>query len=279
MKHNVNELFHQISVINDEMNAITCDDTRAIAEICMKLECFLNENEFYCRRYEAYIDDWKLFEFGDKGDRSEKNLYELLIYLFIYQREEHMSGDTGGSYRRAYRNGTIPVLVQEITNRLEQMVLAASDESDKAGTIGISGEYFVMAELTRMGYVASLTSKNTIAIDLIVSDKKGQRFASVQVKACNNPLQKTWKLGKAVESNVSGNLYYVFVNLNKGAEPSYYIVPSKYVAHRIKQDYDTWYKTPGKKGKQHNETDMRTFSFVDQEEADQYRDAWHLIGI
>ncbi len=51
------------------------------------------------------------------------------------------------------------------------------------------------------------------------------------------------------------------------------------MAYRIKQDYDDWYHTPGKKGQQHNETDMRTFSFVDEEEEDQYKNAWYLLGI
>ena len=40
---------------------------------------------------------------------------------------------------------------------------------DKNSSIGIAGEFFVAAELTRRGYVASLTSKNTKAIDILVS--------------------------------------------------------------------------------------------------------------
>lgn len=268
-----------MSFLNDEMDTIKTDSAEAIINVCLRLEHFLCENGFLCRKYDVYKEDWYSFEFGDKRDITEKNMYELLIYLFIYQREEHMSGDYGGSYVRAFRNGTIPVIVKEIVCRLEQMALSANNDSDKSGTVGISGEYFVMAELTRMGFVASLTSKNTKAIDLIVSDKNGQRFASIQVKASNNPLQKTWKLGKGVESNISGNLYYVFVNLNKGAEPSYYIVPSRYVAYRVKQDYESWYNKPGKNGQQHNETDMRTFSFVDEVESNQYKNAWHLLGI
>lgn len=268
-----------MSVFNDEIDTIRHNSDEAILNICMRLEDFLRKNKFLCRRYAAYKEDWYSFEYGDKSNISEKNLYELFVYLFIYQREEHMSGDYGYSYIRAFRNGTIPVIVKEIVRRLERIAISADNDSDKFGKIGISGEYFVMAELTRMGYVASLTSRNTKAIDLIVSDKTGQRFASIQVKASNNPLQKTWKLGKSVESNISSNLLYVFVNLNKGCEPSYYIVPSRYVAYRIKQDYEDWYHTPGTKGKQHNETDMRTFSFVDEEEEDQYKNAWYLLGI
>lgn len=155
----------------------------------------------------------------------------------------------------------------------------ALDKSDKNNTIGVSGEYFVMSELTRRGYVASLTSKNTKAIDLLVSNKEGNMLASIQVKTCNNVKQKTWKMSDKVVNNVSPNLYYIFVNLNEGETPSFYIVPSKYVARRVTQDYNTWFNTPGKKGQHHNETNMRTFSFIDQDEAYQFKDAWFLLGL
>ena len=39
---------------------------------------------------------------------------------------------------------------------------------DKSGSIGSAGEFFVAAELTRRGYVASLTGKNTKAIDILI---------------------------------------------------------------------------------------------------------------
>lgn len=83
----------------------------------------------------------------------------------------------------------------------------------------------------------------------------------------------------SVEKNDSANLYYVFVNMNGGSEPSYYIVPSRYVAYRVRQDYEEWLHAPGKNGHIRNETTMRTFEFVDEEERKQYKDAWYLLGI
>jgi len=38
---------------------------------------------------------------------------------------------------------------------------------------GIAGEYLVAAELTRRGYVASLTLKNTQGIDILASSAEG----------------------------------------------------------------------------------------------------------
>jgi hypothetical protein len=148
MNHSVNDMFYHMSVFNNEMDAIRHDDIEAIIDVCSRLEEFLSKNGFLCRRYDVYKDDWYSFEFGDKRDLAKKTIYELFIYLFIYQREEHMSGGYGGSYLRAFQNRTIPIIVKEIVYRLEQIALSADNASDKSGTIGISGEYFVMAELT-----------------------------------------------------------------------------------------------------------------------------------
>lgn len=232
-----------------------------------------------CRRYQVYQRDWQKFSAQEVRDTESKTLYELLVYLFMYSREEYWCGGHGECYVDAYRRGVIPDLIHGIVCKLEKMAITESDEADKTGRIGVAGEYFVMAELTRRGYVASLTSKNTKAIDLLVSDKNGKKLAAIQVKACDNEKQKKWKMSSSVEKNDSANLYYVFVNMNGGKEPSYYIVPSRYVAYRVRQDYEEWLATPGKTGQQKNETTMRTFEFVDKEEQEQYKDAWYLLEI
>lgn len=279
MNINVNELFFDMSCFNDEMSTISKDDTEKIISLCWKLEKYLSDKEFVCRQYDLYKEEWQQFELGNKQDISNKTLYEMFVYLFIYSREEHMSGGYGSSYLRAFKNDTIPILLKETVNRLEKIAMTQDDKSDKLGAIGISGEYFVMAELTRQGYVASLTSKNTKAIDLLVSNKLGSRLASIQVKTCDDIKQKKWKMSKSVKTNYSQNLYYVLVNLNNGKEPSFYIVPSRYLAYRVNQDYEKWLNTPAKNSKPHNETEMRTFSFIDEDESNQYKDAWYLLGI
>ena len=49
----------------------------------------------------------------------------------------------------------------------------------------------------------------------------------------NKLYQQDWKMSNRVESSASANLYYVFVNMNGGEEPSYYILPSRYVTYRV----------------------------------------------
>ncbi len=124
---------------------------------------------------------------------------------------------------------------------------------------GIAGEYFVAAELSRMGYVASLTLKNTAGIDILASNSKGTRTVAIQVKTTQNT-KPVWTLGKKAEDDSSPKKFYVFVKLGKQRSiPEYYIVPSAVVARTIKNDYNIWLRTLGKGGKKHNENPMRLF--------------------
>ncbi len=279
MDYNVNQLFYDMSVFNDKMDDLNVDNNEEIIRFCEEVEHYLYEKNLICRRYQVYQRDWQKFTGVEVRDTSTKTLYELLVYLFIYSREEHWCGGYGSCYVDNFKNGAIPDLIRGIVYKLEGTAIAEADTADKTGRIGVAGEYFVMAELTRRGYVASLTSKNTKAIDLLVSDKNGKQLAAIQVKTCDNAKQQKWKMSNSVEKNDSSNLYYVFVNMNGGAEPSYYIVPSRYVAYRIHQDYEEWFNAPGKNGHVRRETTMRVFEFVDEEEREQYKDAWYLLGI
>ena len=150
---------------------------------------------------------------------------------------------------------------------------------DNNSTVGIAGEYFVAAELTRRGYVASLTGKNTKAIDILASSKDGSRAVSIQVKTSNNAKANKWMMNENAEKLFSDNLFYVFVNMNEGSMPDYYIIPSTFVANKIKTEHEQWLSTPGKNGQKHNATTMRMFTFSDETQKLKYKDAWHLLGL
>ena len=47
---------------------------------------------------------------------------------------------------------------------------------------GVAGEYFVAAELSLRGYVASITLRNTKGIDIVVSNEEGNKTVNIQVK-------------------------------------------------------------------------------------------------
>src|SRR5690242_10045673 len=112
---------------------------------------------------------------------------------------------------------------------------------------GVSGEYFVAAELSRRGYVASLTLRNTRGIDIHASNVDATKSVGIQVKT-NQANRRDWMLNRKAEADEAENLFYVFVRLNGTAEPSFHIVPRSIVAEFVRADHRAWLKTPGKGG-------------------------------
>lgn len=140
---------------------------------------------------------------------------------------------------------------------------------------GVSGEYFVAAELTRRGYIASITLRNTKGIDILASNQNATRSLSIQVKT-HQGSGTSWILGEKAEKNVTPNLFYVFVSLNNLNElPSFYIVPSKNVALSIKKFHKEWLGTLGRNDQPHNDNPMRLF----KDDKDKYYEKWELLGL
>lgn len=50
------------------------------------------------------------------------------------------------------------------------------------GLSGVAGEYLVAAELSRRGYIASITLRNTRGIDILASNADATRSVGIQVK-------------------------------------------------------------------------------------------------
>lgn len=140
---------------------------------------------------------------------------------------------------------------------------------------GVAGEYYVAAELSRRGYVASLTSKNTKGIDCLASNQDGSKTVSIQIKAKNKG--RGWILNESNEHH-NPNLFYVFVSMEENMPPEYFIVDSAHVSEAIIADNEAWYLSPGKNGKAHNETTMRKFYMTDVEK-NLYRNAWDRLGL
>ena len=96
---------------------------------------------------------------------------------------------------------------------------------------GMRGVYLTAAELSRLGFIASPTSRSALAADILVTDQACQRAFSVQVKT-NSTAATFWLVGK--HTPVSDTHVYVLVNLQskEGPAPEYYVVPSGVVKAR-----------------------------------------------
>src|SRR2546425_2981470 len=142
------------------------------------------------------------------------------------------------------------------------------------GLCGTAGEYFVAAELSRRGYVASITLRNARGIDILASDGDAKRSVGIQVKTTQGE-SKEWMLNKKAEQDMAENLYYVFVNLNRGKAPEYHVVPRAVVSKYVRESHHAWLRTPGRRGRAHVDNPMRKFSDRDGK----YRDRWDLLGL
>src|SRR5438132_9120599 len=93
---------------------------------------------------------------------------------------------------------------------------------------GVAGEYFVAAELSRRGYIASLTLRNTRGIDILASNPDATKSVGIQVKTNQRPT-RVWILNKKAEETrgdeLAENLFFIFVSLPEAGLPSYHIVP------------------------------------------------------
>jgi len=99
---------------------------------------------------------------------------------------------------------------------------------------GMTGVYFVAAELSAKGYVVTTTARNAPGIDIMASTPDLKRTFNIQVKANKvGGTQAYWLLDKNANRTESANLLYVFVNLKENAKPDFYIVPSHVVAKNV----------------------------------------------
>lgn len=140
---------------------------------------------------------------------------------------------------------------------------------------GVSGEYFVAAELSKRGYIASITLRNTKGIDILCSNEEATKSVGIQVKT-NRGSKRTWILNEKSEKYFSENLFYVFVNLNDNKnQPDFFIVPSHVVAKFTKESHSEWLKTPGKNQRLHKDSSIRKFEDLEEK----YKDRWDLLEL
>jgi hypothetical protein len=69
---------------------------------------------------------------------------------------------------------------------------------------GVAGEYFVAAELSRRGHIASISFRDTRGIDILATNQEASRSITIQCKT-NQLARKEWVLQQKSENFVSDN--------------------------------------------------------------------------
>src|SRR5215212_101083 len=83
---------------------------------------------------------------------------------------------------------------------------------------GIAGEFFVAAELSKRGWIATLTAKNTPDVDVLASRPTGDVHARIQVKTRSPAYSYAHRVGSEAET------------------PRYWVIPTTTAARLIKNE-------------------------------------------
>ena len=140
---------------------------------------------------------------------------------------------------------------------------------------GVAGEYLVAGELSKRGYIASITLRNTRGIDILASNREASKSVGIQVKATRYNVRH-WMLNEKAEKYFAKHLFYIFVNLKSNNQrPDFYIVPSKVVAEYVRKSHRGWLKKPNRRGGKHKDSSMRKF----RDEKGKYLESWKILNL
>ena len=149
---------------------------------------------------------------------------------------------------------------------------------------GSASQFFVAGELCRRGHVAVVTMGNTPNTDILCSNAEGTRFVHIQVKTYV-PGNKTVSVGKKAERYFGENFIWVLGGIPKPDSPhpfEYYIIPSKEVSKNVEEAHSSWLTAPGKKGQEHNDSNVRAINLPPGKSLSgwsiaEYKNRWDII--
>ena len=153
-----------------------------------------------------------------------------------------------------------------------------ADRKSAYNITGVAGEYFVAAELSRRGWIATMTLKNTPNIDVIATTIDGLRTLNIQVKTRSIGNRQGWILSKGIETLVpNDNFYIAFVDLiGENEKPDYFIIPKNLFAKWIAERHQNWLITPGRGGRAHVDNPIRAFDKPQFHVFEKYHNNWDI---
>jgi hypothetical protein len=91
---------------------------------------------------------------------------------------------------------------------------------------GIAGEFYVAAELSRRGWIATLTAKNTPDYDVLAARPAGDTQARIDVKTRTPAYGRAWRVGNIRMSGERDFIVLVYLGEDY-ASPRHWIVPAR----------------------------------------------------
>jgi hypothetical protein len=145
--------------------------------------------------------------------------------------------------------------------------------------VGVTGEYFVCAELGKRGVLALLTPKNNPLFDIVAVSPDASRIVTIQVKTMSEHNNLGWKLGIDICKRKNNPLLFtILVNLTS-SEIEYYIYEYDDLSEKIDKAYAEYLNIPKKDGGKRKDIDFRWWDFKMFTENDHSRkNNWDILG-
>jgi hypothetical protein len=142
------------------------------------------------------------------------------------------------------------------------------------GLTGAAGEYYVAAELSLRGWLATPTIKNAPGTDVLAQYREKGILVAIQTKTASFGNQFMMNAGIERPSSAE-NEWIVLVKLHKlGSRPSFFVVPHNHVAAAAYAQHRRWLATPGRAGQPHRDNPRRTLR---AHQLLNYEDEWDLL--
>ena len=151
--------------------------------------------------------------------------------------------------------------------------------SSKNNITGVTGEYFVSAELGKRNILALTTPKNNPLFDLVAVTLDGEKSVFIQVKTMSIGNKQGWKLGKdiCVRKN-NRNLFTILVNLTDD-NVDYYIYEYDVLSEIVENTYVKYMSTLKRDGLARKDVAFRWHDFKFFTEQDHLRkNNWSILG-
>jgi hypothetical protein len=137
---------------------------------------------------------------------------------------------------------------------------------------GAAGAYFVAAELSHLGWIASVTLGNAPRTDVLAQRAGSPEIvAAIQVKTRR---AGDFQVGLKAEqpAPTAGNEWFVLVSLSgPGERPDFYVMPRTHLSALTYVAYRAWLGSPGRGGQPRRGTSMRALG---TSEVEGYHEAW-----
>ena len=126
--------------------------------------------------------------------------------------------------------------------------------------VGAAGEHLVLSRLLARGILAAQAPRGARKADILVNHLDGRAPCLIQVKTRSGDKEKiSWLLNAKNEFIVDFDIFYCLVDLGED-NPSVYVIPAKKIASILKEGHSKWLRTPGAKGQQRNDSNIRRLS-------------------